>query len=203
MCPLPIPKGAWQNVTMDFIEGLPKSEGSNAILVVVDRFTKYAHFFALKHPFTAVQVAKVFQNNVVKLHGISRIITSDRERIFTSTFWKELFKLIDTKLQMSTSYHIQTDGQSERVNQCLEMYLRCVVQETPTKWYNWLPLAEYWYNTSYHTTLGCTPYKAPYGIETHHGLIPDLSLTNNQNVVDMLTEREAYSEFLKQHLAKA
>lgn len=86
---LPIPKGAWQYVTLDFIEGLPKSQGYNVILVVMDRFTKYAHFLPLKHPFTAAQVAKLFLQNIVKLHGMPRLMVSDKDKIFTSHFWKE------------------------------------------------------------------------------------------------------------------
>lgn len=104
---------------------------------------------------------------------------------------------------MGTAYHPQTDGQSERVNQCFEMYLRCVVQATPTKWLQWLSLAEYWYNTTYHSTLGCTPFKVLYGMEPHCGLLPDLSTTNNTVVTDILLEREAYYAFLKQQLAEA
>lgn len=90
---------------------------------------------------------------VVKLHGPSNTIVSDRDKKITSNFWKDLFKLLDTKLHMSTTYHPWIDGQSERVNQCLDMYLRCVVHDTPTKWHSWLPLAEFWYNTNYHTSL--------------------------------------------------
>ena len=140
--PLPIPQGAWTDWSMDFVEGLPLSDGSNTIPVVVDRFTKYGHFLPLKHPFTAQSVAKVILDNVVKLHGFPKSIVSDRDNIFTSAFWHALFSLVDTKLLMSSAYHPQTDGQTERVNQCLEMYLRCVVSDTPKQWKSWLPLAE-------------------------------------------------------------
>ena len=115
--PLPIPQGAWKDWSMDFIEGLPTSDGSNAILVVVDRFTKYGHFLPIKHPFTAQAIAKVVLDNAVKLHGFPKSIVSDRDRVFTSNFWRALFSLVDTKLLMSSAYHPQTDGQTERVNQ--------------------------------------------------------------------------------------
>jgi hypothetical protein len=96
--PLKIPQGAWQEILMDFIEGLPKSAGHEIILVIVDRYTKYAHFIPLKHPYSAHSVAKAVFNNVVKLHGMPISIVSDRDRVFTSHFWKELFAMFDTKL---------------------------------------------------------------------------------------------------------
>lgn len=125
--PLPIPDGAWRDITMDFVERLPLSEGYDVILVVVDRFTKYAHFLPLRHPYSAPLVARVFVDNIVKLHGMPHSITSDRDKIFTSNFWKQLFQSLGTKLQYTTAYHPQTNGQSERVNQCLEMFLRCMI----------------------------------------------------------------------------
>jgi hypothetical protein len=90
---------------MNFIEGLPISAGVNCILVVVDLFSKYAHFLALKHPFTAVIVAKLFHNQIYRLHGLPATIVSDRDKVFTSKFWKALFQLADVTLNMSTAYH--------------------------------------------------------------------------------------------------
>jgi transposase InsO family protein len=111
--------------------------------VVVDRFTKYAHFYPLMHPFTAQSVASVFLDNLVKLHGVPKSIISDRDKVFTSNFWKALFSSLQVSLRMSSAYHPQTDGQTERVNQCLEMYLKCVVNSTPKQWVNWLSMAEF------------------------------------------------------------
>jgi hypothetical protein len=116
--PLPIPQHSWTDISIDFIEGLPTSYGYLVILVVVDRF-KYNHFFLL------------FLDNIVKLHGVPSSIVCDRDKIFTSTFWSELFKLLHTNTKLSSAYHPQIDGQTERVNQYLEMFLRCVVQLTP------------------------------------------------------------------------
>lgn len=167
--PLPVPLKPWQDITMDFVEGLPKSDGFEVIMVVVDRLTKFAHFVPLKHPFTAAQVAQALWDHVIKLHGVPLTIVSDRDRIFTSSIWRELLSTGGTKLLYSTAYHPQTDGQTERVNQCLEMYLRTAVHETPTKWRRWLPAAEFWYNSSHHASLSCSPFKALYGHEPNLG----------------------------------
>jgi hypothetical protein len=114
--PLPIPQGAWQDITMDFIEGLPKPEGYDTILVVVDRFSKFAHFIPLHHPFTTTTIAQAIFDNVIKLHALPKSIVSDRDKVFTSHFWTELLKLMQIDLSLTTTYHPQTDGQSERVN---------------------------------------------------------------------------------------
>jgi hypothetical protein len=132
--PIPVPDSAWQVITMDFIEGLPRSGRYNCILVVVDKFSRFAHFIPLAHPFSAATVASAFMDHVYKLHGSPEQIISDRDRIFNNAFWKQLFALTGTTLKMSSAYHPETDGQSERVNQCLEGYLRCFAHACPTKW---------------------------------------------------------------------
>lgn len=201
--PLPVPTGAWCDITMDFVEGLPLSEGYNVIMVVVDRFTKCSHFVPLRHPYTAPSVARQFMDSVVKLHGMPRSIVLDRDRIFTSAFWKLLFQKLGTKLNFTTAYHPQTDGQSERVNQCLEMFLRCMVQDQPKLWRRWLPLAEFWYNSSFHTALGCSPFKALYGHEPNLGAMPVLDSDSSSPVADTLTERAIHMALLKKNLEAA
>lgn len=111
--PLPVPLQAWHTVTMDFVEGLPKSGGYDTIMVVVDKFSKFAKFIPLTHPFTAYTVALAFIQHVYDVFGMPQVIISDRDRIFTSALWQELFRLADVKLNMSSSYHPQTDCQME------------------------------------------------------------------------------------------
>jgi len=172
--PLPIPPTSWHTISLDFIDGLPKSKHFDTILVIIDKFSKYGHFLPLTHPYTASSVAKLFMDNVYKLHGMPQIIISDRDKIFTSNLWQELFKLADTTLNMSSSYHPQTDGQTERLNQCLETYLRCMIQACPNQWASWLSLAEFWYNTTYHSALGKTPFEVLYGYPPRHfGITPE------------------------------
>jgi hypothetical protein len=111
--PLPVPDAAWQVVSLDFIEGMPRSGRYNSILVVVDKFSRYAHFIPLSHPFTAETVAMAFMDIIFKLHSMPEQIISDRDRIFNSLFWRQLFRLTRTTLKMSSSYHPQTDGRSD------------------------------------------------------------------------------------------
>lgn len=129
-------------------------------------------------------------NNIFKLHGLPLAIVSDRDKVFTSHLWQELFKLLGTELRMSSAYHTQTDGQTERVNQCLETYLRCFVHACPTRWFHWLAIAEYWYNTSFHSSLGKSPFVVLYGHEPRHF---GIDLSQSCQVADLnnwLAERE-------------
>lgn len=104
---------------------------------------------------------------------------------------------------MSTAYHPQTDGQSERVNQCVEMYLRCAVHVNPHKWHSWLALAEFWYNTNYHSSLGCSPFKALYGYNPNYGFFSSVLQSANVDVEQWLREHQSHSALLKNHLLKA
>lgn len=160
--PLPIPNQAWTSVSMDFIEA-PKSKGKDSVLVVVDRFTKFAHFIGLAHPYMAQEVAKAFMDWIVALHRVPRFIISDRDKIFTNSFWQELMRSMGIKLNMSIAYHPQTDGQTKRVNQSLETYLRCIRILHPNQWRRWLALTQWWYNFTHHTTLKMSPFEANYG----------------------------------------
>ncbi|KAG6495596.1 hypothetical protein ZIOFF_043422 [Zingiber officinale] len=136
--PLPVPHQVWSDISMDFIDGLPLSQDKTVLFVVVDHFSKYAHFIPLSHPYTVVKVARVFFDNIFKLHGLPETIVSDRDATFTSSFWKELFRLSGTQLCFSSTYHSQSDGQTEAVNRVIEMHLHCFMGEFPKKWVYWI-----------------------------------------------------------------
>nr|GEX82830.1 protein kinase-like domain, phloem protein 2-like protein [Tanacetum cinerariifolium] len=188
---------------MDFIGGLPKVKGKDIIFVVVHRLTKYSHFMVLGHPYSAKEVAQVFIDNVYKLHGCPSSIISDRDPIFLSAFWKEFLALQGIKSKLSTAYHPQTDGQTEVVNRYLEGYLRCMVMERPLTWVKWVALAEWWYNTSFHSSIGMTPFEALYGFPPplHIPYIPKDS--GDKEVDELIRDREATMNVLKQSLHTA
>jgi hypothetical protein len=156
--PLPIPQQRWEQVTMDFIVQLPKTKsGWDSIVVFVDRMTKRVHFAPTKTNATSPEIAQIFFDTVVKLHGLPRAIISDRDPKFTSLFWKSLFQRLGTKIKMSTAYHPQTDGQSERVNRVLEEMLRHFVNYHQNDWDTWLGLAEFAYNNAQQASTKMSP----------------------------------------------
>lgn len=157
--PSPMPEEVWLDISMDFMPGLPKSNGKDVILVVVDRLNKYAHFVALAHPYSAVTVAQAYLENIFKLYGWPQTIVSDRDAAFLSQFWRSLLTLHGNDVLFSSAYHPETDGQTEIVNRCLETYLRCMCCDNPHEWSSWLPLAEWWYNTHFHSATQLTPYE--------------------------------------------
>ncbi|KAE8675250.1 hypothetical protein F3Y22_tig00111689pilonHSYRG00081 [Hibiscus syriacus] len=144
--PLPIPEKPWESLSMDFIVGLPVSDGFSSIMVVVDRFSKYGTFIPASKVCPAEEAARLFLKYVVKYWGVPKTIISDRDTRFTGRFWKELFKLMGSILNFSTSVHPQTNGQTERVNALVETYLRHYVSATQRDWPKLLDVAQFSYN---------------------------------------------------------
>ena len=163
--PLSIPNQPWESLSMDFIISLPESQNYTGIFVVVDRLTKYAHFVAYESPANAEYVAKLFFANVFKYHGLPREIISDRDSRFTGKFWSTLFALMGTNLKFSSSYHPQTDGQTERTNQILEDYLRHYVSLGQKDWSQYLDIAEFSYNLHKQDSTGFSPFELNYGFQ--------------------------------------
>lgn len=148
---------------MDFIDGLPNYQRYNNLWVVVYRLTKYSHFLPLKHTYTTKSIADSFMKNVFLLHGLAQSIVSYRDLAFTSQFWQELFSLLGIEMSMNTSYHPQMDGQVEAVNKVVENYLWYFTRDRLKDWSVWVPLAEWWYNTTQHLSTRVSPYEALYG----------------------------------------
>jgi hypothetical protein len=150
---------------MDFIEGLPRVNGKTVLLIVVDRFSKAAHFILLHHPYTATKVACTFFDVVVRLHGIPSSIVSDRDPVFTSGFLHEMFALAGVKLNFSSAFHPQSDGQAKATNKIIRMYLGCLSGDRPCDWLRWLPWTDFCYNSAYQSSLHTSPFRVVYGRE--------------------------------------
>jgi RNase H-like domain found in reverse transcriptase/Reverse transcriptase (RNA-dependent DNA polymerase)/Integrase zinc binding domain/Chromo (CHRromatin Organisation MOdifier) domain len=170
--PLPTPERAWGSISMDFITKLPSStvpDGTDvkydSIWVVVDRLTKWAYFIPFRETTTAEQLAYHFERNIVSQHGLPDDITTDRDKLFTSKFWQALMKRLDIKSKLSTAFHPQTDGQTERLNQVIEQYLRCYINFEQDNWVDLLPTAQLAYNSSKTETTHIPPFFANYGYD--------------------------------------
>ncbi|KAK8980910.1 hypothetical protein V6N11_048039 [Hibiscus sabdariffa] len=162
--PLRIPEWKWERITMDFVTGLPMTPSKkDSVWVIVDRFTKCAHFLPVHTTYTFDKLAELYISEVVRLHGVTKSIVSDRDPKFTSRFWESLHTALGSRLNFSTSYHPQSDGQSERVIQVLEDMLRCCIIDFQGTWEKQLPLVEFAYNNSYQASIQMAPYEALYG----------------------------------------
>jgi transposase InsO family protein len=162
--PLELACKPWTHISTDFITDLPESEGATIILVVVDRFTKMAHFIPLKKK-DSPTVARAYLENVWKYHGFPEDVVSDRDTTFMGSFFTDLYNYLGIKRSMSTAYHPQTDGQTERINQVIESYLRSYCNYEQNDWASMLAMAEYAYNNSKHSTTKISPFYANYGFE--------------------------------------
>ncbi|GJU51680.1 putative reverse transcriptase domain-containing protein [Tanacetum coccineum] len=159
-----IPVWKWENITMDFVTKLPKTtSGQDTIWVIVDRLTKSAHFLPIKETDSMEKLTRQYLKEVVSRHGVPVSIISDRDSKFTSHFWKSLNEALGTQLDMSTAYHPQTDGQSERTIQTLKDMLRACVIDFGKGWDKYLHLVEFSYNNTYHTSIKVAPFEALYG----------------------------------------
>jgi len=134
-----------------------------------------------------MSVAKAFFEGIVRLHGFPNSIISDRDPVFTGHIWRDLFKLAGVTLRLSTAFHPQTDGQSEAVNKTIAMYLRCITGDRPRAWLEWLPWAEYCYNTSYHSALRTSPFQVVYG-RPPPALLPYTAGSSRTDAIDALLQ---------------
>ena len=190
--PLPLPTRKWEHVAIDFVTGMPEDQGMNAIMTVVDKATKMAHFIPCSDTITAKGTAQLYWQHVGKLHGIPAVIISDRDPRFTSRYWRELWRLLGTDLRMGSGFHPESSGQVERFNQLLEQTLRCAVHQygEARRWTEVLPVVEFAVNNTPNRTTGYTAFYLNYGF---HPLSPaqmlsSIEATNNE-AVQQFTQR--------------
>ena len=199
--PLPIPDRPWSSLSMDFIEKLPNASGYDCILVIVDRLTKMSVFLPTTVTATSRDLADLYITHVWSKHGTPNDIVSDRGSKFVSKFWKAVCKLLNIKQKLSTAYHPETDGQTERVNQTLEQYLRIYCAYQQDDWDKWLPIAEFAYNNSDHTSTKVSPFFANYG---YH---PSLSVEHGASATEpgsfYVYQLDSIHDFIKSTLKSA
>jgi len=169
LMPNSIPEKPWTHISADFITKLPIAQGYNSILVVVDRLTKMVYFIPTTEKTLAEGLARLFKDNVWKLHGLPKSIVSDRGPQFTTGIMWELNRMLEIKSKLSMAFHPQTNGQTERVNQELEQYLRMFIDHRQEQWPDWLGTAEFAYNNKTHSSTKVSPFKANYGQDSRMG----------------------------------
>eukprot|EP00253_Pinus_taeda_P024905 PITA_24905 len=160
----PIAEWKWETISLDFLTNVPYTKNQHdSIMVVVDKLRKTVHFIPVKSTFKTVEIADIFMKEFFCLHRILKVVISDKDVKFTSTFWKNLFSGLGTQIQFSIAYHYETDGQTERVNQVLEDMLHMFLMKQPHKWDDYLHLVEFAYNNGHHEFLGMSPFEELYG----------------------------------------
>ncbi|WVZ63815.1 hypothetical protein U9M48_013420 [Paspalum notatum var. saurae] len=202
--PLAVLAWKWEDVHMDFIVGLPRTQkGYDSIWVIIDRLTNSAHFLPVKTYYTAGTYAEIYISRIVSLHGVPQTITSNRGSLFVSRFWEHLQTALGTKLIRSSAYHPQTSGQVERVNQILEDMLRACALTYSTKWDECLPLAEFAYNNSYQKSLDMASFEALYGRRCRTPL--NRSELGERVIFgpDLVTQAEEQVKFIHDNLKRA
>jgi hypothetical protein len=161
--PLPVPLRPWQKIGLDYLTHLPKSNGFNSVLIVVDHLTRMAHFLPYTETVTAEETATLFLQGVYRIHGLPRVLVSDRDPIFVSDFWQTLWRRLGTRLNMSSSRHSETDGMTERVNNSFQQLLRCFCCYDGSDRTTLLPQVEFAYNASRALGIEHTPFEANFG----------------------------------------
>lgn len=203
LCPLPVLFLPWKDLSLDFIIGLPPYQGKTVLLVVVDCFSKGIHLGILPPTHTAHMVATLFIDIMVKIHGIPKSLVSNRDPLFISGFWQELFRLSGTRLRMSSAYHPQNDGQTEVMNRIIEQYLRAFVHHCPEAWGKFLPWVELSHNTSWNLDTGTTPYEITFGHKPF-SFLEYLSSNSSIDAVDeTLTNQDEVFHSIRKKLLKA
>src|ERR1700761_2989445 len=194
--PLPIPDAPWDTISVDFIVELPESNGKDAIMVVVDSVTKRSHFIGTVTTLSAAGTAQLYLQHVWKHHGLPKKVVSDRGPQFVAEFTKELYRILGIKLAATTAYHPQGDGQTERVNQELEQYIRLFTNQRQDDWDDLLPFAEFQYNNRVHTATQAVPFLLDTGRIPRMGFEPD----QRQSHVESINE---FKEQMKDTLDEA
>src|SRR5271168_3234350 len=195
--PLDIPMRPFDTISLDFVTGLPESQRRNAVLVIVDKLTKFAHFIPTTTMVTASDTAALIFKRVVKLFGLPRTIVGDRDPRWTSDVWKALAQLLGTRLALSTSKHPQTDGQTEVMNQHRETMLRAYVQADQKDWSSWLDTLQLAYNNSTHSSHKMTPAQLLLGYKPRMPL--DYLSEEGQRRVEGLPGLESRIQELEAH----
>jgi hypothetical protein len=202
--PLQVPEWKWEEFGMDFIVGLPRTpDGYDSIWVIINRLTKVAHFIPVKTNYTGAKLAELYISRIVCLHGVPKKIVSDRGSQFTSRFWQKLHECMDTKLNFSSAYHPQTDGQTERTNQVLEDMLRACAIKHVGRWDKSFPYAEFSYNNSYQASLKMSPFEALYGRKCRTPLYWDQTGERQFFGPEIIQEAERQVQMIREHLRTA